>query len=111
MLQDPRARALATRFAVLWLRLQDLEGVEPDSFLFPNFRDQLRADMRQETEHFFYSLIREDRSLLDLIRARAHVAREELPIGLADDPVQFSYLPVRRRFGSAESRGFARASP
>jgi Protein of unknown function (DUF1592)/Protein of unknown function (DUF1588)/Protein of unknown function (DUF1585)/Protein of unknown function (DUF1595)/Protein of unknown function (DUF1587) len=69
LLADPRAEALATRFAAQWLRLQDLEKVHPDPNNYPNFGDNLAADMRRETELFFNSLVREDRSLLDLYRA------------------------------------------
>ncbi|MEX2282759.1 MAG: DUF1592 domain-containing protein [Gemmatimonadota bacterium] len=69
MLEDPRSEALATRFAAQWLRLQDIEKVHPDALQFPDFHDQLANAMQQETEQFFYSIVREDRSLLDLFTA------------------------------------------
>ena len=69
MLADPRADALGTRFAAQWLRLQDIDKVHPDPNHYPNFDDNLAGDMRRETELFFNSLVREDRSLLDLYRA------------------------------------------
>ena len=69
MLADPKSEALATRFASLWLRLQDLEKVEPDSFWFPNYSQQLMFAMRRETQLFFYNLVREDRSILELYNA------------------------------------------
>jgi hypothetical protein len=69
MLADPRAEALSTRFAAQWLRLQDIEKVHPDALQFPNFHEQLSAAMRRETELFFYSLVRENRSLLELFTA------------------------------------------
>ncbi len=69
MLADPRSESLATRFAHLWLRLQDLEKVQPDAFWFPNYSRQLTNSMRRETELFFDHLIREDRSLLELLDA------------------------------------------
>ncbi|MEM7501487.1 MAG: DUF1592 domain-containing protein [Pseudomonadota bacterium] len=78
MLGDPRARALATRFASLWLRLQDLEKVHPDSFWFPNYSQQLMQAMRQETELFFYHLIREDRTALELYSADYTFVNERL---------------------------------
>ncbi len=53
MLADPRADALATRFAAQWLRLQDLEKVHPDAFLFPDFDHKLAQSMQRETELFF----------------------------------------------------------
>ncbi len=69
MLADPRSESLATRFATQWLRLQDLERVQPDAFWFPHFNEQLKAAMRRETELFFDHLVREDRSLLELYSA------------------------------------------
>ncbi len=64
LLADPRAEALATRFASLWLRLQDVEKVVPDAFRFPDYSRQLAEAMRRETELFFHNLVQEDRSLL-----------------------------------------------
>ena len=78
MLQDSRSEALATRFASLWLRLQDLDKVQPDAFWFPNYNEQIGRDMRRETELFFYDLIREDRSLLELIEADYTFLNERL---------------------------------
>ena len=69
MLADPRADALGTRFAAQWLRLQDIDKVHPDPNNFPNFDNNLADAMRHETELFFNSLVREDRSVLDLFRA------------------------------------------
>lgn len=69
MLADPRSESLATRFGTQWLRLQDLERVQPDAFWFPHFNEQLKAAMRRETELFFDHLVREDRSLLELYGA------------------------------------------
>ena len=57
MLADPRSESLSTRFAHLWLRLQDLEQVQPDAFWFPNYSQQLSEDMRRETELFFNNLV------------------------------------------------------
>ncbi|MDX1405966.1 MAG: DUF1592 domain-containing protein [Woeseiaceae bacterium] len=69
MLADPRSEALATRFAALWLRLQDLEQVEPDEYWYPHYTRQLMSAMRRETELFFDYLVREDRSVLELYSA------------------------------------------
>jgi hypothetical protein len=78
MLADPRSEALGTRFAAQWLRLQDVEKVHPDPNFYPNFDDNLAAHMRQETILFFNTLVREDRSLLDLYRADFTVINERL---------------------------------
>jgi hypothetical protein len=78
MLADPRAEALGTRFAAQWLRLQDVEKVHPDPNFYPNFDDNLAAQMRHETVLFFNTLVREDRSLMDLYRADFTVINERL---------------------------------
>jgi cytochrome c551/c552 len=69
MLADPRSETLATRFAAQWLRLQDVEKIRPDSLLFPYWDRSLSESFVRETELFFDSLVREDRSLLDLLTA------------------------------------------
>ena len=69
MLEDSRAEALGTRFAGQWLRLQDLDKINPNVRLQPDFYQQLRESMRRETEFFFYNLVREDKSVLDLYSA------------------------------------------
>jgi len=78
MLADPRAEALATRFASLWLRLQDVDRVSPDALRFPNYSEQLAGAMRRETEVFFHNLVREDVSLLELLRADYTFVNERL---------------------------------
>jgi hypothetical protein len=78
MLADERARALTTRFAAQWLRLQDLEKVHPDAFLFPDYDAQLAQAMQQETERFFEHLVREDRSFLELYTADYTFVNERL---------------------------------
>ncbi|MEW6320783.1 MAG: DUF1592 domain-containing protein [Acidobacteriota bacterium] len=69
MLADPRSEALATRFASQWLRLHDVDAVLPDAVAYPYFDRTLGDAFRRETELFFDSLVREDRSILDLLTA------------------------------------------
>ena len=69
MLADPKSKSLVDQFAMQWLQLQRLKTVSPDPKLFPQFNDQLRAAMLKETELFIDAIIREDRSILDLIDA------------------------------------------
>ncbi len=69
MLADQRSEALSTRFASQWLRLQDLEKIHPDALLFPYYDHKLGEALKRETELFFDSIVREDRSLLDLLTA------------------------------------------
>ncbi len=78
MLADPRSEALATRFAGQWLRLQDLDKVHPDAYLFPDYTQQLADAMVKETELFFNSVVKEDRSVLDLFNANYTYVNEEL---------------------------------
>jgi mono/diheme cytochrome c family protein len=78
MLADPRSRALVNNFAAQWLHLRNLEAITPDMRLFPDFDDNLRQAFRQETELFFESILREDRSVLDLLRANHTFVNERL---------------------------------
>ena len=78
MLADRRSFNLATNFAGQWLRLRNLEAVNPNARLFPDFDDNLRQAFRQETELFFDSVLREDRSVLDLIKADYTFLNERL---------------------------------
>jgi hypothetical protein len=78
MLANPRAEALATRFAGQWLRLQDIEKVRPDVFWFPDYDDQLGRAMRRETELFFGDLVARDRSVLTLLTADHTFVNERL---------------------------------
>ena len=78
MLADPRASNLATNFAGQWLHLRKLESFSPNARLFPDFDDNLRQAFREETERFVESVVREDRSVLDLIRADYTFLNERL---------------------------------
>jgi cytochrome c553 len=78
MLADPRAEALGTRFAYQWFRLQDLYKVHPDPNYFPNYDENLGHAMERETELFFYNLVRENRSLLELFTADYTFVNEAL---------------------------------
>jgi mono/diheme cytochrome c family protein len=78
MLADRRSFNLATNFAGQWLRLRNLEAVSPNVSLYPDFDDNLRQAFRQETELFFDSVLREDRSVLDLIKADYTFLNERL---------------------------------
>jgi hypothetical protein len=69
MLADPRASALVDTFAEQWLQLRNLDRAKPDPARFPAVDDELRHAMRRETDLFLGAIIREDRSLLDLIDA------------------------------------------
>jgi hypothetical protein len=78
MLADPRSRTLASNFAGQWLYLRNLESFAPDLRLFPDFDDNLRQAFRQESELFFESVLREDRSVLTLLKADYTFLNERL---------------------------------
>jgi cytochrome c553 len=78
MLADPRAEALSTRFAAQWLHLAELDGMTPDALLYPQYDHVLARALRRETELFFDSIVREDRSVLDLITADYTFVNERL---------------------------------
>ncbi|MGD9647185.1 MAG: DUF1592 domain-containing protein [Pirellulales bacterium] len=69
MLADAKSRALVEQFAAQWLHLRSLEIVSPNPKQFPAFDPDLREAMRRETEECFAYLIREDRSVLELLDA------------------------------------------
>jgi hypothetical protein len=69
MLDDPRSTSLTSNFAAQWLSLRSLDVHSPVVDLFPDFDDNLRQAFRRETELFFDSIIRENRSILDLLTA------------------------------------------
>jgi hypothetical protein len=78
MLADPKSEALVTNFAGQWLYLRNLAAASPDARQFPDFDDNLRQAFRRETELFFESIVREDRSALDLLRANYTFVNERL---------------------------------
>ena len=78
MLADRRSEAFVTNFAGQWLFLRNLQAVVPVQNVFPDFDDALRQSFRRETELFFDSLVRDDRSVLDLLRADYTYLNERL---------------------------------
>jgi hypothetical protein len=78
MLQDPKAGALATNFAGQWLNLRGLGSVGPLPLLYPDFDDPLRQAMRREVELLFDTIVREDRSIVDLLSADYTFVNERL---------------------------------
>lgn len=90
MLKDPRAStSLVDQFAMQWLQLKRLDTFAPDAKLFPDFNESLRRAMRDETRMFLETIVKEDRSLLDL---------------LASD---FTFLnePLAKHYGIADTNG------
>ena len=78
MLADPRADALVENFAGQWLYLRNVRALTPDEDLFPDFGEALRRSFQRETELFFASVLREDRSVLDFLTADYTFVNERL---------------------------------
>ena len=78
MLADPKSKALVDNFADQWLYLRNLKNINPDFETFPDFDDNLRQAMKQETDLFFGDIIREDHSLMDLLDANYTFINERL---------------------------------
>ncbi|MEE2791771.1 MAG: DUF1592 domain-containing protein [Acidobacteriota bacterium] len=78
MLADSRSEALAKNFAGQWLRLRNISGALPSDVLFPDFGESLREDFVRETELFFDSVIRADRSIAELLTADYTFLNERL---------------------------------
>ena len=78
MLADRRSNALVNNFAEQWLHLRKLDSITPDRRLCPDFDDNLRQAFRRETELFFDSILREDRSVRELLRANYTFVNERL---------------------------------
>jgi hypothetical protein len=78
MLADARSEALVKNFAGQWLYLRNLEKIWPNPDMFPDFDANLRDAFQQESELFFRSMLKEDRSVLDLISADYTFLNERL---------------------------------
>ena len=78
MMADPRSESLVTNFAAQWLYLRDIGAKLPDEILFADFDETLRTSMQRETELFISSVFRDNRSVLDLLRANYTFLNERL---------------------------------
>jgi hypothetical protein len=92
MLRDPRSASMVTNFAEQWLFLRDIEAKQPDGLLFPDFDESLRDAMQKETTLFVDSVLREDRSVLDLLTANYTFVNERLARHYGIPNVQGSYF-------------------
>ena len=78
MLDDPKSHSLVSNFAGQWLFIRNLATVRPDPVAFPEFDESLRAAFQSETELFFDSILRENRSALELLSANYTFLNERL---------------------------------
>src|SRR5580658_4624161 len=104
MLASEKSRSLVTNFASEWLKLRDIDTIDPDPFIYPNFDPSLRAAFRRELELFVDSIQREDRSVLDLLTANYTFVNERLALhyGIPDvrgQEFRRVILPDSNRYG------------
>jgi hypothetical protein len=104
MLSSDRSRSLVTNFGAEWLKLRDIDTIDPDPFIYPNFDPSLRTAFRREVELFIDSIQREDRSVLDLLNANYTFVNERLALhyGIPDvrgDEFRRVLLPDSKRYG------------
>jgi len=78
MLADPRSHELVKNFAGQWLQLRTLASSTPEGIIYPDFDDNLRQAFRIEAEMFFENIVREDRSVIDLLNADYTFVNERL---------------------------------
>jgi Protein of unknown function (DUF1592)/Protein of unknown function (DUF1588)/Protein of unknown function (DUF1585)/Protein of unknown function (DUF1595)/Protein of unknown function (DUF1587)/Cytochrome C oxidase, cbb3-type, subunit III len=92
MIADPRSNALVNNFAEQWLFLRDIDAKKPDEILFPDFDETLRQAFRQETDLFLNSVLRENRSVLELLTANYTFLNERLAKQYGIPNVRGSYF-------------------
>jgi mono/diheme cytochrome c family protein len=90
MMADPKSKALSDNFAGQWLQLRNMDSIKPDPDKFPAFDEELRECMRTETELFFDSVLRENRSLLDFVDGKYTFLNERLARHYGIDDVKGS---------------------
>jgi mono/diheme cytochrome c family protein len=78
MLRDPRSNALVDNFASRWLELSKISGVVPDTELYPEFDENLRDAMEQETKLFVGSQLRDNHSVVELLTANYSFLNQRL---------------------------------
>jgi hypothetical protein len=92
MLSDRRSQSMVTNFAAQWLYLRDIESKIPDELLFPDFDETLRSAFTRETELFIDSVLRENRSVTDLLTANYTFVNERLAKHYGIPNIQGSYF-------------------
>lgn len=80
MLMDPRSESLVTNFAFQWLNIGHIDQVQPDPVLYPDFDPTLRAGFREEIRLFLGNVLRENHSVLDLLRSDTTFVNERLAL-------------------------------
>ena len=113
MLQDPKADALVENFALQWLQVKRLETFAPDPEKFSYFNSRLRRAMLEETRLFFAAVMREDRSVMDLLAGEFTFLNEDLSrhYNIGDtNGNSLDQKPTREKGEPIKSRRFVRVS-
>jgi mono/diheme cytochrome c family protein len=88
MLADPRSKSLAANFVFQWLDMGRLDAIVPDNDVFPyaSGRNDPRQDFRTELTLFTDSIFREDRPVIDLLKANHTYLNERVAVhyGITD---------------------------
>ena len=108
MLRDERASSLVDQFAFQWLQLQRLDQIQPDRDMFPEFNDELRRAMKEETRLLFLRIMKEDRSILEVVDANYTFLNERLArfYGIRDDRGSEEGLHVEQKGEPIRGRDF-----
>jgi Protein of unknown function (DUF1592)/Protein of unknown function (DUF1588)/Protein of unknown function (DUF1585)/Protein of unknown function (DUF1595) len=80
LLSEPKSKSLVNNFAFQWLKIRNIDEIDPDAFQFPNFDESLRDAFKQEMSLFVESIVREDRSVVDLLTANYTFLNERLAL-------------------------------
>ena len=104
MLADPRSEALATRFLHQWLRLEGVERVVPDVFLYPNYNSQLGEAMQRETELFLLRSSAQRPQRARAVHGRLHVCQRAAGEALRDPGGGGRGVPARAVSGRDPAR-------
>ncbi len=104
MLADPKSKALVANFAFEWLRVREVDKLDPDAIIFPNYNADLRNGFKREMELWIGSIFHDDRSVLDLLNSNYTYVNERLArhYGIPDvfgDQFRRVTLPDSRRDG------------
>jgi Protein of unknown function (DUF1588)/Protein of unknown function (DUF1592)/Protein of unknown function (DUF1585) len=94
MLADPRAKSLVDDFAFQWLNVAKLDEITPDSRLFPQSSGLLdpRGLFKEELRLFIDSVLRSDRSVVELLTADYTFLNERLAMHYGIENVKGSHF-------------------
>ena len=104
MIADPKSNALVDNFAAQWLQFRRLATIAPDKTLFPQFDEQLRSDMRKETELYFAHVMHDDRSVLEFLDSDYTFLNDRLARFYGIPNVSGKRIPAGLRGGPASGR-------